>query len=217
MERRELENKGKSWERGRKGESLRSIEFPLFLLVPFQASFPPRSTQLFGHQGPLFCTQMKKSKTQSKLAGRPAKVIALSSPEEKNRRKGEHKAQKCVFALVCECVRCTHKGDHMHAQYQEWYLLLLTLLNHSQCYFLCVYKTVNQISFRGMERPCQGKNPLMERRVKAEDRSILKLNYPLSWPDYKILPTCPSEFWLGNLEALGIHYDLTMNNRCTVY
>ncbi len=53
--------------------------------------------------------------------------------------------------------------------------------------------------------------------VKAEDRSILKLNYPLSWPDYKILPTCPSEFWLGNLEALGIHYDLTMNNRCTVY
>lgn len=32
--------------------------------------------------------------------------------------------------------------------YQEWCLLLLTLLNHFQCYFLCVYKTVNHAPFR---------------------------------------------------------------------
>lgn len=198
-EKTERDRKGGMWREKLRGESWRireragngaekespwgPLNFLSFFSSLFQASFPPRSTQLFGHQGPLFCTQMKKRKTQSKLAGRPAKVIALYSPEQKNKRKGEHEAQKCVFALVCECVRCTHKGDHMHAQYQEWYLLLLTLLNRSQCYFLCVYKTVNQISFRGMERPCQGKNPLMERRVKAEDRSILKLNYPLPWPD----------------------------------
>ena len=31
--------------------------------------------------------------------------------------------------------------------YQEWCLLLLTLLNHFQCYFLCVYKTVNHTPF----------------------------------------------------------------------
>lgn len=31
--------------------------------------------------------------------------------------------------------------------YQEWCLLLLTLLNHFQCYFLCVYKTVNHAPF----------------------------------------------------------------------
>lgn len=183
MERRELEKEGKSGNKAEKESPWGPLNFLSFFSSLFQASFPPRSTQLFGHQGPLFCTQMKKKKTQSKLAGRPAKVIALSSPEQKNRRKWEHEAQKCVFALVCECVRCVHKGDHMHAQYQEWYLLLLTLLNRSQCYFLCVYKTVNQISFRGMECPCQGKKPLMERRVNTEDRSILNLNYPLPRPD----------------------------------
>jgi len=47
------------------------------------------------------------------------------------------------------------------------------------------------------------KKTLPERRVKAETRSILNLNYPLPWPDLKMLA--------GFCFVKLIHLVLTMN------